>query len=456
MVRRRTRKKVWSRLLFIVVITGLLVYGGMQVFPYCYAILKGQPYINPRVKTRADETYQLEFWVKMPSLAASSPAREKLEQSIAQFQTTHPNFEINITYLPEEQAMERLLLALEEGSPPDLFFHADSSQTYFGELQIPLEIYVGSQEKHAWPEAVWQQAAVNNRVYSLPVALFPRVLLVNTDLWQPTTCQRSDVIDSGWTWEQFIQCIAEAKTDQVYGFVPTSIGDALLASLLAVGGEPKLLNNDGSPAWSKEQLLELAAAWQQLSESPAVPSPPKSMDRDCLSLFLNKKAASIGPLNHYLAKWLWERSVQAGITPSLWPMPNQKGYSDLRGVYLTAFRQSTYQGHRHSKATAELAYYLAGELALLMHEFTGAVPAQSHLLNNLSLPYTQESLAVYTDLEKALPTSYTYGPEPGMANKHWQHTIAPAWNTFVNGEYSAEEFAEAILTGLVRATMKGP
>lgn len=456
MARSRIRRKVWPRRVVVFALIGLLIYGGLQAFPYCYAVLRGQHYINPRVQTRPDETYQLELWVKLPALPDLNPVREKLEGSIKEFTATHPNFQVNITYLPDAQAMERLQLALDKGSPPDLYFHADSSQTYFGDLQVSLELYLTQEDKLAWPEAVWQQAAIEGQIYALPVALFPRVMLVNNDLWQPTTCSQADVMSTGWTWEQFLSCITEVRSDKVYGFTPTSIGDSLFSSMLAAWGEPKLLNNDGSPTWSKDQLLEIADAWSQLSQNPAVPSPPEQMDRDCLTLFLNKRAAAIGPLNHHLAKWLWEKSVQAGISPTFWPLPNQSGHSDLRGVYLAAFRQAEYQGHRHTKAAAELAGYLASELALLMAEFVHAVPAQLPLLSKLNLPYDQESLAVYTDVAKALPVAYSYGPEPGMADKHWEHTVTPAWDRFVRGEWTAHEFAEGVLIDLVRATITGP
>lgn len=455
-MRSRNRRQTRARLVFILIFLGLLLYGGVQIFPYCYAILKGQYYINPRVQTRSDEVYQLELWVKLPSLPNQAPVREKLEQIISSFTAAHPNFQVNTTYLPEVQAMERLQLALEKGTPPDLFFHADSSQTYYGDLQIPLEIYLTKEEKLAWPEGVWKQAIIDKQVYALPVALYPRIMLVNSELWQPTTCSHSDVLANGWTWEQFLQCIAEVKQEKVYGFVPTSVGDAFFAGMLAAWGEPKLLHHDGEPTWSAEQLLQLAEAWLQLSQNPAVPSPPTQMDRDCLALFLNKRAAAIGPVNHHLAKWLWEKSLQVGITPSIWPLPNQTGHSDLRGIYLVAFRQADYKGHRHTKATAQLAHYLAPELALLLQEFAYAVPAQLSLLDRLDLPYTAESLAVYADVAKALPTSYSYGPEPGMAEKHWQHTIAPAWDRFVQGEWTAQEFAEGILLDLARATIAGP
>lgn len=457
MVKSKAHRRGRGRgLLLVLTIIGLLTYLGYQAYPYGYALLRGQPYLNPRVKTRANDTYQLELWVKLPALADTAQAREMLEQSIADFSAARPNFAINVTYLTAAQAMEKLQLALQAGSPPDLFFHADSSQTFFGELQIPLSIYLTPQEKTAWPEAVWQQAAIYDKVYALPVALFPRVMLVNTALWQPTVCNQAEVTSAGWTWEQFIQCISDAKGAKTYGYVPTSIGDAFFASMAATWGQPAALNHDGSSAWTREQLISIAESWEQLSESQAVPTPAQNMDNDCLSLFLGKKSACVGPINHNLAKWLWEQASKAGITPALWPMPNQTGHSDLRGVYLAAFRQTSYQGHRHTKATAELALHLATELAGQMHRFTGAVPAQTQLLTNLDLPFDQASLAVYTDLTKALPVPYAYGPAPGITAKHWEHTIAPAWTAFVAGQCTAAEFAEAVLTGLARATIAGP
>ncbi len=455
MAKKKYRRPKW-RFLVILALIALLAYLGYLAYPYGYTLLKGQPYLNPYAETRENETYQLELWVKLPSIANTMPLREALEQSITEFSATRPNFVVNITYLPASQAMERLELALQAGMPPDLFFHADNSQAYFGELQIPLEIYLSPEVRALWPEAVWRQASVDEKVYALPVAFFPRVMLVNNSLWQPTGCQQTQVAANGWTWEQFLQCISETRGSQVYGYVPTSIGDAFFSCMIAAWEQPAALRYDGSIAWTREQLCSIAEAWEQLSKSQAVPTPASAMDNDCLHLFLSGKAACIGPLNHNLARWLWEQAQDSGIQPALLPMFSHNGNSDLRGIFLAAFRQATYQGQRHTKACAELAIWLTPELAKHMGRFTGAVPAQSHLVANLDLPFDQASSAVYTDLARTLPVAYGYGPAPGLSETHWEHTIAPAWNAFVNKQSSAEQFAEMVLAGLARATIAGP
>lgn len=434
----------------------LLVFLCTRFYPYAYALLTNQPYINPKVKTRDDETYRLELWVKLPAITDTALAQEMLETSLANFSDQRPNFEINTTYLSESKAMEKLQIALEQGTPPDLFFHADSSQNFFGELQIQMAAYLQPTERNNWPDPVWQQATVNKQPHALPVALLPRVLMVNTDLWQANGLNLSEIRDAGWDWERFLQTITAAKSDTTYGFIPSSIGDELFAYMLAAWGQPAALAADGTPLWNHEWLLSLAEAWTQLGQSEATPHPSAAMDRDCLQLFLKGEAASIGPLNHHLSRWLWDKAVDNGILPALLPLPSQTGNNDLRGVYLSVFRQADYQGNRHTKAAAELAIFLTSELAEQMQVLVGAVPAQPHLLRPERFPYTNDSLQTYANLNRVLAIAYTYGPQPGESIKHWQHTLAPAWNALVQEEYTPIEFAEAVLTDLARATMFGP
>jgi len=433
-----------------------LVVSAYALYPYLYTVFSGQQYINPRVSLKAHESYELEFWVRLPSIANTRPFQEALEQCIADFTTGRSNIKVNITYLPPAQAGQRLQQALATGTPPDVLFHADSSQAFYGELQVPLSLYLNQQDRTAWPEAVWQQALVNNRVYALPVALFPRVMMVNSSLWQPTNLSLEQVLTSGWNWDQFLAAIAEAKQAQVYGFVPTSIGDALFAAMTTVWGQPAAFDPDGAPLWTEAFLENIAAGWKKLQQSPGVPTPANTMDENCLVLFLQQRAASIGPLNHNLTPWLWQEALKAGIQPAIWPLPNETGHSDFRSVYLAVFRQAEYQGHRHTKAAAEFALWLAPHLAEYMGRFASAIPAQTSLLTSLELPYDPASRQTYTAIDKALSRPYGYGPEPGLAEEHWQHTIAPAWSAYVTGQYTKEQFVQAVLSGLARATMTGP
>ena len=288
-------------------------------YPYMLSLYRGQQYINPRVSIKPNEAYELELWIKWPTLADTSPLQNALDDYLQAFQAKNPNVKVNITYLSDTKAMQKLGAAIAAGKPPDLFFHADSSQSYFGELQVPLSLYLTPTEKAAWPTAVWQQASIKKEVYGLPVALYPRVLMMNTALWQPSNITREEVLQAGWNWEQFIAAIELATQARVHGFVPASVGRSFAEALAASQGQPIGLHQDGTLLWSTELLHTLAQLWEKISTCKGIAKPSSEMDSNCLNLFLEGKAACIGPLNHYLASWLWDAALQQGIQPALWP-----------------------------------------------------------------------------------------------------------------------------------------
>lgn len=432
---------------------------GYFAFPTVQGWLAGGFRVNPNARIDPEDQYELRFWVVKPTVPDFSPWQEKLTEYISQWTATYPNVQVDIVYVPPEQAVARLAEAITAGSPPDVFFHPASSQAWYGELQLPLQDYLDKDEQASIAPNAWSQAVTGDRLWGLPVAMYPKVMLANTALLQADGFDPAEVSTGGWKWDDFFSAVEQSASNSVFGFVPTNINDTLLRSIAASFGKPAALNAAQEPQWSNEDLLAIAGIWQKLSQLKGVPSPVADMDANCLDLFLSKKAALIGPLNHNLAYWLWLASVKKGITPALLPVPygGEQPLHDVQTVFLSVFRQEPYQGHSHSRAAAEFAQFLRPNLAELLAVETWAIPASSEPLAALEhLPYDAASQRVYAAIDMAPATPYAYGPEPGMSEEHWSVTVKPAWEKLVSGQYSPAQFAQVVTNSLTAATMTGP
>ncbi len=455
--KRRINKPIRRRpnlLLLVLAIAALAL--GYFAFPIVQGWLAGGFRVNPNARIDPETQYQLNFWVVKPTVPDFSPWQEKLTDVLNQWTATYPNVQVEISYVPGHQADQRLNEALAAGSPPDVFFHPTSAQSWYGDLQLPMQVYLDKDEQATIPPTAWGQSVTAEKLWSLPVAMYPKVMLANTALLQAEGFDPAEVSTSGWKWDKFFSAVKLSASNSVYGFVPTNIDDTLLRSIAASFAKPAALDASLEPQWTNEDLLAMAGIWQKLSEAEGIPS---DMDAGCLDLFLSKKAAMIGPLNHNLAYWLWKSAVQKGITPALLPVPygGEQPVHDMQAVFLSVFRQEPYQGHAHSRAAAELAQFLRANLAAMLSTETWAIPAITEPLADLGhLPYDAASQRVYAAIELAPTTPYAYGPEPGVSAKHWEVTVKPAWVKLISGQYSPEQFAQAVLNSLSAATMTGP
>jgi multiple sugar transport system substrate-binding protein len=447
--RRRGGKVLGLALLAVAIVFGLLATG---LLPWGSTEFR----LRPNAKIQTDADYGLNVWLERPVLSDLRPWQQGIDQAITEFREVYPNVTVTLSLLAPDEAAGRLNQAISQGNPPDVFFGSNSSQCYFGELQLPLGRFIDKQERSAWPDSLWQQAEVDGAVLSLPVAAYPQVFMVNTSLFTQTSL--AAIQQPPETWSQLLAGAERATSGNVYGFVPTSTGAALLRCLAASIGKPAPCTSTGEPLWTKEDLLMFAQVWQEISQSPASPNSGANMDSNCLDLFLGKKAAVIGPVNHSLASWLWGAAADREIAPKLLPVPylTETGYADVRTLYINLFRQEPYQGHDHTRAAAELAQFLAPRLGRLLSSLTGALPATA--VNEAAgfLPYDQDSFLVYSDVSHAPGLPYAYGPEAGVTETHWNLAITPAWDRLIRGEYTAEQFADAVLTELAMATITGP
>lgn len=457
MARKSTRNRR-SPLLWLAFFAGLLAVTATFGPNLLQMFSKDQFRFNPNAKLQADEDYHLQLWVERPNLPDATLWQEGLQQALEDFRAVYPNIEVSLSHLSPQDVDQRLNEALYQGTPPDLFFSANQPCGNLGELQLPLHRFIDKTERLSWPDTLWQQLQRSDGVYGLPVAAYPRVFMVNSNLLQQKGLGAELFSEAGYSWSTLLSIAEQIADRQLVGFVPTSSGHSLLASLAASTGKPAPFDNDGDLVWTREYLTSLAEIWLRLSSSTGTPDGGSAMDNNCLDRFLAQRTAMIGPLNHQLSDWLWRAATNEGIIPQLIPVPGEgiESLRDVRVLDIALLRQQEFKGDRHTRAAAELAQFLVPRLGELMASLTGALPALDPASAASHLPYDETSFAAYAQIDRIPKSSYTYGSPKGLSATHWELAIAPAWDRLVQGQYTADQFAEAVLAELAMATIGGP
>src|ERR1700716_3947218 len=162
------------------------------------------PFIAPR-KAWGAEPVRFQWSVPEPTRIAL------MNSLVERFNQSQKDFVVQIEYVPQAQARQRLISAISAGSPPDLCQVWDN---WVGQFQgmgavedIPARAKAWKHYADVAPTA-WQTVTLNNQIVSLPLAVTLDGIYYRTDrlkelgLKEPTP---------DWTWDEFLG-IAKAFT----------------------------------------------------------------------------------------------------------------------------------------------------------------------------------------------------------------------------------------------------
>jgi ABC-type glycerol-3-phosphate transport system substrate-binding protein len=436
-----------KRFIAILLILVLVAAGGFTA----YRFLKPREFrVDPRAKINPERDYSLRLWISRPSIPDLSLFVEGAEEIVAHFTEANPHMGVDLYLIPSELFNVKLADAISAGDPPDIALNLGSNQAYYGQLQVPMGLYMSKEERAAWPTGVLGQVTTESQVWGQPVAGLPTVLMGNLTLLEAVAVDREQIVESGWNWEQFLATVKAAAGSKTYGLVLTNTGEPLVRSLAVSVGKPSPQGGQPELQWTAEDLETMAGLWLQLKNAEGVPAANK-LTEDCLGAFLRGDAAMIGPLNSFLATWLWDEAVKQGVTPTLLPVPShvQPPAADLAVIPLVLFRQEDYQGHDHTAAGAFLGRYLAMELGPVLSRHLGAVPLRATGQADLAaLSFDEVSAKAYAPLERVMARPYMHGPTPGLTLRQWEEAVYPYWQELVAGKITPQQFSLSVLQSL--------
>lgn len=401
--------------------------------------------INPGAKIDPEQSYTLNVWVGKPVLPNTAGSYVgDIEDLVATFTSNYTNITVETYFIPQLQLEGKLAEAIKAGDPPDIYFNPISSQVFFGELQVPFGLYVSKEQAAEWLPPAMAQASSNGRIYGYPTAFFSRLFMANPVRVETEGVTSEMLATMGWTWEQFYTAVEKSNLTGKPGLVLTNYGAPLLRSIAASIGKPAPFDDNGRLQWSESDVAGMADIWHRLSSIPGLPA-LNVVNEDCLSQFLQGKAAIIGPLNPQLTVWLWNQAQEKDLDPVLLPIPSATAapFTDLEATSVLVFRQVAYQGHSHTKAAAELARHLGEGLGSILSKYLAAVPYGENYL-----PFGAPPGQAYSDILRASVAPYSYGPTPGVTESLWIEIINPLWLDYVTGRKTAGQFTSELYTSL--------
>jgi multiple sugar transport system substrate-binding protein len=391
---------------------------------------------------------------------------DDLKQLIADFNKDHPNIKIQYEMLSWAEGPKKFDVALNAGSPPDLYFHSVSGQFVNSGLNLQLDSYLTPEIKNDYLPGTLELAQIQGKQYGLPLYQFQWAWGGNKRILEEAGIDWKKIQKDGWTWSEFREA-AKKLTKKLpdgstqYGLVTDGNGANLdfIEMLTRNDNMPDVLDKEGKFQWNDNRIVDTMKFIQSLQKDGSMPKETAAIDaKKRTDMFYAGQAAIISKAIPYYDVMIQNRNkdIDAGkvkgekIDFVLLPVPHQDNapaQTTMGAEGYVAFKQKADKGEEHAKNTF-----------LVMEALSGAKAGNS--ANELCLPFVRKSqadlfagkgLASKENLEaanlmaknRALPVELTLDADKAAKMKQFkEQAVKPNLQALFAGEKTPEQIAE--------------
>ena len=292
------------------------------------------------------------------TFAAESKEEEVFMNSVAEFESAHPNVTVDVTMVPFGNADQLFMTAAQGGQAPDLMRLSSDQLGAIGEVRVDgyplledLRPHLTPQDRQQFEERALQAMRYGDALYGVPASQDCLSLIFNKALFD---AQGLDYPDSSWTEQDLLQAAQTLTAQDVQGLaIPIKtaywwfpIQEGFGGSLFDENGEPSLDSNGSSEAmrWMLDLELEhgVVATGTQIEGMK--------------NQFISSKAAMIfdGPWN-----WATYEASRLNIGQTLLPLVDDTG--DRMSPLVTYKGWSVSKQSANKVAATELALWFSSE-----------------------------------------------------------------------------------------------
>ncbi|AHV96465.1 ABC transporter substrate-binding protein [Paenibacillus sabinae] len=380
---------------------------------------------------------------------------DELKGLVSAFETEHPNITVKTEILSWAEGPQKFDVALNAGSPPDLYFHAvDGSYVNTG-LALDLDPYMTDDIKNDYLPGTLELAQIGGKQYGLPLYQFQWAWGGNKRILEEAGIDWKSIQQNGWTWSEFTEAAAKLTKklpdgSTQYGLVTDGTSLDFIEMLTRNNGMPDVLNEKGEFQWGDDRIKQTLGFIKSLLDKGYMPketaaiAPKKRSD-----MFYAGQAAIISKAIPYYDVMIQNRNkdIDAGkvtgekIDFVLLPVPhsdNAPAKTTMGAEGYVAFKQKNDQGEQHAKNTFMLMEYLSNAKA-------------GNASNELVLPFVRKSQAdMYAG--KELGTPETIAASKKMA-ENIQIPVTLSLDTAAAAKM--KQFKEQVVTPNIQALYSG-
>ncbi|PAD91103.1 ABC transporter substrate-binding protein [Shouchella clausii] len=394
----------------------------------------------------------------------------ELKESIAEFEDANPDIKIEYEILSWAEGEQKFDIALNTGSPPDLYFGKALGKYKETQLLVELDGKLNI-ELADYDDVALDHMRIEGSLYGLPLYQYLHVWGGNKALLEEYGIDYEKIQNEGWTWDEFYELanIGEQTNDngdRQYGFVFQGVDEELLDHLARNNGLPYRMTEDGI-AWTDERILEAMEFIIKLREEGIMPNETAAIDAAKRNeMFYNHQALIYGRAIPYSEPSAEKRNedIRNGdidgeeIEFVLLPTPHNEGQEEVARGGAEGYLQFTQKGatEEHIGNSVKVLEHLAGADAIGQASSALALPiVHKQAAADYDLPLSElNERAAQRLAGKVLPPNNINSELAAKDDMFNTQVVVPTFQALMNGETTPEQALEKFKTEAESAQFK--
>lgn len=262
---------------------------------------------NDKVKPTADGPVDIEVWLTPQWKGVLDASEENADydsffkEAAKRYTEENPNVKVNVQVIPGEQRSDKLSVAIQTKTLPDIFFDSSFALSEYAHMGVltPLDDIIDKDSKEDIPNSIWENVQINDETYFYPFGHNPGTLAYNADMFKAAGLEKyigDEYGISNWSLEDFkviLTTLKESNPDVApFGlFAKNNQGDTWNFSYMRMFGN-KFFDKDGNIIVNNKDGVEALTYINELREQGLTTNGPESLtSNDVNAMFQNKQTA---------------------------------------------------------------------------------------------------------------------------------------------------------------------
>lgn len=218
----------------------------------------------------------------------SATYQEKLDGWISEFEKENPNLKVEVTTASWEDAVQKLDVQVNAGSPPDVAFINSSEISKYLNLGMVVDIsqYLEGERLTDYDENVLNYFKKEEGLYGLPAYCVVWCIGGNREMLEAAGIDWRKIQSEGWTYDEFREAIKKGVVKSgnnvsTYGFVFACSGVTAkdyFSIFVSNAGMPSAFDKDLKYCYTSKKMLTFLKELRNLVDDGSMPSNVGSID----------------------------------------------------------------------------------------------------------------------------------------------------------------------------------
>lgn len=249
----------------------------------------------------------VEIWLTPQWKGVLSPDEEGADydsffkEAAKRYEEENPDVNINVQVIPGEQRSDKLSVAIQTKTLPDIFFDSSFALSEYAHMGVltPLNDIVDDETRADIPESIWENVTIDDDVYFYPFGHNPGTLVYNADMLKEAGLEEylgEEYEIKTWTLEEF-QTVLKTLKEKLPDVAPMGLyaknnqGDTWNISYMRMFGNP-FFDKDGKIIVNETDGVKALEFINQLRKDQLTTAGAESLtSNDVNAMFQNKQTA---------------------------------------------------------------------------------------------------------------------------------------------------------------------